>query len=157
MGWKVKEIKDNIVNKELLKVLFNKNVLFLENDNSLTDAVGNFEIWLRHNKIQYNGLFSINDLAKLEGGFEYIKQQIDWYDVIAFQTTWTYEVSRVIEKYLRALKNKKIIIECYIYEPSWFYKPKGIRHDMYALASNDEKMDEWEFKKLRLKKAVWED
>jgi hypothetical protein len=150
--WKVKDIKNNDVHKAMLKLFEGRNVLFLENDNGLHNAVGNLEIWLMENKIKYNALYSVGDLS-----LEYIKGQIDYADIIAFETTWTYEISRKIEEYLTKSKDKKIIVECYISEPSWWRKPKGVVHDMYALASNEEDMDDWEFKKLRLNKALWED
>jgi hypothetical protein len=148
----LKEIKNNVVNKSMLKVLRNKNILFLENDNSLHDAVGNFETWLVENKVRNNVLYDVQHLS-----LDYIKGQIDYADVIAFQTTWTYEVSQTLREYLTKLKNKKIIIECYISEPTWWRKPKGVIHDIYVLHSAMEDMDDWDFKKLRLNKAIWED
>ena len=149
---RITEIKNNKVHKEMLKTFSGKDILFLENDNQLHGPVGNFEFWLIENKIKYNALYSVNDLS-----LEYIKGQIDYADVIAFETTWTYEVSRNIETFLTASKSKKIIVECYTNEPSWWVKPKGVVHDMYALNSYGDDMDEFEFKKLRLKKATYED
>ncbi len=69
--------------------------------------------------------------STVELPFEYIIKQIDWFDVIVYQTTWTYEISHAIAEYLRNSNEKKIIVECYMSEPSFYRKPKGIVHDMY--------------------------
>lgn len=148
---RVKEIKNNVVHKSMLKLFSGKDILFLENDNRLHGPVGNLEIWLIENKIKYNSLFNVSDLS-----MEYIKGQIAYADIIAFETTWTYEVSKNIEKFLTLSKDKKIIVECYICDPSWYYKPKGVVHDMYVLDSYGDEMDNWELKKLRINKATWE-
>jgi hypothetical protein len=148
--WKLQEIKDNAVHKSLLKVFKGQRILFLENGDYMDDCVGNFHIWVRENKIEHNTLF---DIRKLD--MEYIKNQINNFDVIAFQTTWTYEVSHKLSEYIQKLKDKKIVVECYIKEPTWFYKPKGVVHDVYVLHS-DEDMDTWEFNKLRINKPIWE-
>lgn len=150
--YKVKEIKDNDVNKKLLKLLKGRRVLFLENDFGHYHADGNFEIWLMENKIQYNSLLNIENLP-----MEYIIEVVKHFDTIAFQTTWTYDVTRTLKEYLMKLKDKKTIIECFIgNDPSWDYKPKGIVHDLYCLGSGDEDMDEWDFYKLRINKPYWE-
>jgi len=151
--WKLQEIKNNKVHKDMLKLFAGKRILFLENSNSLHVGVGNFEIWLRENKMEFNALFDVGSLS-----MDYIKGQIEYFDVIAFQTTWTYEVSRNISEFLKKSKDKKIIVEsCIGKDPTWFYKPKGVVHDMYMLQPFSEDMDDWEFKKLRLNKATWED
>lgn len=151
--YKLKEIKDNAVNKKLKKLLVGKRVLFLENDFGHYHADGNFEIWLMENKIQYNSIFGISSV-----NMEYIIEVINHFDVIAFETTWTYEISQKIKEYLMKSRSKKIIIECFIgSEPSWYYKPKGIVHDLYTIGSGDEDMDNWDFYKLRVNKPYWED
>lgn len=150
--WKLKEIKNNDIHKSMLKVFEGKRVLFLENSCTLHDDIGNLEIWLREQKMEFNALYDVGKLP-----LDYIAKQISYYDIIAFQTTWTYEVSRNIEEFLTKYKTKKTIVECYISEPSYFKKPKGVVHDMYVLSPGDDDMDEWEFKKLRINKATWED
>ena len=150
--WKLQDIKQNEVHKSLIKTFNGRRILFLENDNTLSNAVGNFEIWLRENKMEFNSLFDIRALP-----LEYIKEQISWFDVIAFETTWTYEISGTIREFLTKSKDKKTILECYICDPTWWRKPKGVIHDMYVLKSSDEDMDMWNFDKLRINKATWED
>lgn len=146
------EIKNNKVHKSLLKLFDGQRILFLENDNGLYNSVGNFETWLVENKIRYNALFDVSNLS-----MDYIKGQIEWANIIVFETTWTYEVARNIENFLTAYKDKKIIMECYIHEPSWWRKPKGVIHDMYVLQSSGNDMDDWNLDKLRVNKATWDD
>jgi hypothetical protein len=156
MGFQITEFKNNKVHKQLLKLFAGRDVLFLENSIGLHDAVGNLERWLIENKVKYNAIFSIGDLGKLEGGVDYIMERISESDIIVFETTWTYDISKILEKKIAAMKNKKIIVEVYISEPSWWYKPKGVKHDVYVFSSEDEDMDNWDFDKLRLNKPIWE-
>ena len=146
----IKEIKQNKVHKDMLKIFNNKDILFLENGQSHQNCDGNLEIWLIENKIRYNSLYNISKLP-----LEYVKNQIEYYDIIAFQTTWTYEISKTLEEYISKLENRKVIVECYINEPSWNYKPKVI-HDVYILNSFGDDMDDWTFDKLRTNKPYWE-
>lgn len=148
----LEEIKENKVHKSMLKVLDGKRVLFLENDYGLFDTAGNFEKWLRENKVQYNALFNLSELDNLK----YIKDMINYFDVIAFETTWTYEISQQIKAHVAQMKTKKIIVECYTSKPTWSFQPKGVIHDVYVLDSFSSDMDDWKFKKLRLTKGIWE-
>lgn len=148
---RVEEFKNNNVNKQMLKTFANKRVLFLENDFTMHNSIGNFWLWCREHKIEHNCLYNI---AKLP--LEYTLEQIEWFDVIAFQTQWVYEISKQLETALTKSKDKKIIVECYISEPSWYRKPNVV-HDVFVLDSHYYDMDTWKFNKLRLKKAYWED
>ena len=150
--FKLKEIKNNSIHKSMLKAFSGKDILFLENDNGLFDSAGSFEIWLIENKIKYNVLYNVSELP-----LEYIKGQIECADVIAFETTWTYKISKDIKEFLISYKRKKLVVECYIDKPTWCRKPVGVIHDMYVLGSYGDDMDEWYFKKLRINKGTWED
>lgn len=110
----------------MIDVLKNKEILILERDQSLSYQLLKFLEYCRENKLCINTLYSIQDVP-----FSYIQKQIDWFDVIVYQTTWTYEISHKISEYLRKNKSKKIVIECYMSEPSFYRKPKGVVHDMY--------------------------
>lgn len=141
----MKTVHDNIVD-----VLKDKSVLFLENDNGLYNGLDTLENILIENKIKYNCLFDLTSLSK-----EYIINQIHLYDAIVFQTTWTYDISKELYKFLESLKDEKIIIEHYINEPSWYYKPKVV-HDVY-ICKIDDNFDEdwWSFYKLS-DKPYWD-
>lgn len=156
MGYQVTEFKNNKVHAQLLKLFKGRDVLFLENSISLHDAVGNAERWMIENKIKYNSIFSIGDLGKLEGGVDYIMERIRESDIIVFETTWTYEISHILHEKIAAMKDKKTVVQVYIHEPTWWYKPKGVKHDVYVFSSCDEDMDTWELHKLRLNKPIWE-
>ncbi len=148
--YEITDFKNNEINKKMLKTFERKSLLFLENDNSLSSSVGNFHRWCVHNKIETNSLFKVGELP-----MEYIKKQIDYFDVIVFQTQWVYEISKQLEQHLSTMKDKKIVIECYIHEPSWWHKPKVV-HDVFVLNCPFDDMDDWEFHKLRINKGIWE-
>lgn len=149
--WQISEFKDNGINKSLLKQFKGQRLLFLENDFTLNHAVGNFFKWCIENKIEYNVLFNLKHLP-----IDYIIEQVGWFDVIVFETQWVDDNAKELQSKISSLKDKKTVLECYIHEPTWFYKPKGIKHDVFVLSSNDEDMDEWKLNKLRLNKAIWE-
>jgi hypothetical protein len=130
---------------KMLKLLSGKRILFLESDFTLNHSVGNFHKWCIENKMDHNSLYNISGLP-----IEYIMEQIDWFDVIAFETTWTYNISHLLKERVSNLRTKKIIIECYIYEPTWIRKPKVI-HDVYILKASDDDLAEWEFDKLKIR------
>lgn len=132
--------------EKLQSVLYKKDCLFLERGNYLEDCIRLFYNWIVENKIEHNILFDLSN-----ANLDYIKNQINRFDVIVFQTTWTYEISHTLYEYLKNLKDKKIIIECYINEPSWYYKPKGIIHDVFIL-NPDEDIDNWELNKLTFRR-----
>jgi len=142
----LEKIIDNELHRKLLKITKGKRVLFLENDFTMHNAVGNFYDWCKLTNTEHNCLFNIGKLP-----LQYILEQIDWFDIISFQTTWTYKISHVLEEEIKKLKSKKIVIECYTNEPSYYRKPKGIKHDLYTLNSYGDDMDNWELKKLTFK------
>ena len=72
---------NNTTQKELLSICQKQRVLFLENDFTLNHAVGNFFKWCIDNKIEYNALFNLQKLST-----DYVLEQVQWFDVIAFQT-----------------------------------------------------------------------
>ena len=118
------------IQEDLLNVFDGKTTLFLENDKGLYNCDGHLESWLIENKQKYNVLYCIDQLP-----MEYIIEQIEWYDVIAFQTTWTYEVADNIKKLLfkHKFRQQKIIVECVSGEPTWYYLPKGMANKQGSL------------------------
>lgn len=111
--------------KNIISVVKNKQILFLENDNSLHDSVDVFHWKLKKNGFKPTVFFEVGDAH-----WEDITNTIDAHDVIIFQTTWTYEISLKIKKHIESLTTPKIIIEVYINKPTWFKKPDTI-HDVY--------------------------
>lgn len=129
--------------ENILSVLKDKSILFIENDMGLYNGLDKVEELLIENKIKYNCLFDVSSLP-----LEYVKKQIEWSNVIIFQTTWTYEVSKQIHDFIASIKNdNKIIIEHYVNEPSWYYKP-DVAHDVYICRTplrDLDDIDDWEF------------
>lgn len=120
-----KTIKIKTPEQNVIKTLTGKKVLFLENDNSLGNGLNEFENILKRGNIQYKILFSLSEME-----VEDIIKEILSHDAIIFQTQWVYPISRKLSEYMFSLKEKKIVIECYISEPTWYYKPKAV-HDVY--------------------------
>jgi hypothetical protein len=112
--------RQNIVN-----VLRGKKVLFIENDNGLYHGLDAFEAILKANKIKYKCLFEVDKMP-----IDKIIKNILTHDAIVFQTRWVEAVSHKLRDYMFGLQEKKIVIECFIHEPSWYYKPDVV-HDVY--------------------------
>mgnify|MGYP000309568923 CR=1 FL=1 len=132
-------------------------VLFLENGDELDYSAEFFENWLIENKIQYNCLFDIKSLP-----MAYIINQINEFDVIIFQTTWTYERSFEIKQLLTEdslITRKKIVIESMMsFDPSWYEIPHGVKHDMYFLRPQKSRKlkDNMQFVKLAQDVRYWD-
>jgi len=132
------------VSKDLKKILGKREVLILENDSSLIDSILHFRDWMVENKIKHNTIYRIDELP-----LDYIKRNIEWYDTIAFMSTFTYPIVQTLVEYVCYLKEPKTIIECYVHKPGFAFKPKdGRHHDVYVLDSNSEECSEWELTKL---------
>ena len=151
MAVKIKHPKENLA--DLLK---GKKVLFLENDNGLYHGLDQLEEFIIANKIKYKVLFEVDEIP-----MENIIKEIKKCDVLIFQTQWVYKVSQEISKYMFASKDKKIVIECYLSDPTWYYKPKAV-HDVYICrppirySKTDPVMEgEWKFYKLS-QKPYWD-
>ena len=61
---------------------------------------------------------------------EEIIKAIAEHDAIIFMTQWVTETSKKLSDYMFSLKKKKIVIEAYICDPTWNYKPRT-KHDVY--------------------------
>jgi len=140
------------VTQEILSAINGKKVLLIENDNGFDYSVGKFYNWMLENNVDSYALFDAKELPK-----EYVISKILEYDVIAFQSTFTYEESRELAEYVIGLKEPKTIFQIVINEPKFYYKPKDIVHDIYMLDSHNEDVKEWSCKQLREDKAIWED
>lgn len=135
--------------ENIIETLAEKKVLFLENSEGLYHGLDVFEELLIKHNIEYKCLFSVSEIH-----FDSIIAAIKECDAIVFQTTWTYDISRAITEHLVKSQDKKTVIECYISEPSWYYKPDAI-HDVYicnpprrSFKKDPVKEADWEFYKL---------
>lgn len=139
---------------KMLKVFTDTNnteILFLESDYGLYHAVGNLEKFLVENKRKYNILACINELP-----LKYILDQIEWYDIIVFQTTWVRKVSHQLVKKLftHKFQSPKIIVECCTAKPTWYHIPEDLpmNHEFYVFEDSGgytDYMKDWEFYKLK--------
>jgi hypothetical protein len=111
--------------ENIAKTLKGKRILFLENDSSLSNGLDEFERILKESNIEHTILFELSEMPLDE-----IAKAINEHDGIIFMTQWVYDVSKKLKDYMFSLSEKKIVIEAYINEPTWYFKPKTI-HDVY--------------------------
>lgn len=113
--------------QNVIDTLQGKKVLFLENDNELANGLDEFERILKGAEIEYTALFELSELP-----LQTITEAINSHDVIVFQTQWVYYIAKKLFECVKALPQKKIVVECYINEPTWYYKRQhGSKHDVY--------------------------
>jgi len=143
--------------EDMLKVFGGKHILFLERDCSLSSVVRAFEKWLIENKIHYNVLYDVGNLS-----LSYIEDQLRYgpWNFIAFQSTWTTDVTQKMYTAFKNMEMQYSIVECYINEPHFYYTPKSIaNHVVYVLTHcgicSDDSSD-FELIKLRKRKSIWE-
>lgn len=117
----------NTPEQNIIKTLKGKKVLFLENDNSLEHGLDEFERILKKANIEYKVLFDLS-----EKPLDEVKRAIDECDALVFQTRWVYEITKQLFTYVKGLTEKKIVVECYIKDPTWYYSSQhGTHHDVY--------------------------
>ena len=106
----MKTSKENVVS-----TLSGKKVLFLENDSDLDNGLETFESVLKDAGIQYKVLFNLSKLP-----IQQVLDEINTHDCIVFQTQWLTSISHKLFEFVQSLPEKKIVIEVYINEPTWF-------------------------------------
>jgi len=141
--------------QNFLETVQGKKVLFLENDLSLNYGLQYVHRILQLNSIENKIIYQVNEVDKV-GELQSVINAIEEYDVIIFMSQWVYDTSLKLRKYAFDMKNKKIFIECYISEPTWYYKPNVV-HDVYVLKPQQYDFEDesfWRFYKLS-DKAFW--
>jgi hypothetical protein len=117
----------NTPEQNILSTLKGKKVLFLENGNTLDYGLDELEKICIRSGISYNTLFHLKYRPLDE-----IKEAINNCSVLIFQTTWVYDIANILEDYIRNLAEVKIVVECYIDEPTWYYSNQhGSKHEVY--------------------------
>lgn len=139
--------------QNVAETLKGKKVLFLENGGSLDNGLDCFEEILIANNIEYKALFVLKEMP-----LEEVIKNINEYDCIVFMTQWVYDISKQLKDYMFSLEEKKIVVEVYLSDPTWYYKPKSA-HDVYIYScirqwKDDEKQYE-KFYKLS-QKPYWD-
>lgn len=113
--------------QNIIKTLKGKKVVFLERDSSLANGLDEFERILKSSGIEYKVLFDLE-----EKQLEEIIKEINEHDALVFMTQWVYDISKKLFEYVKSLPEKKIVIEGYINEPTWYYSTQhGTHHDVY--------------------------
>lgn len=118
----------NTPEQNIINTLSGKKVLFIENDNSLDTIQAEFKSILINAGIDVKVIYGASTIPINE-----LHMAIDTSDCIVFMTQWVFPISKALLKYVSNLPQKKIIVECYIYEPTWFYSEQhGTHHDLYV-------------------------
>jgi mannitol-1-phosphate/altronate dehydrogenase len=140
-----------VVADKLRKIIGNKTVLILENSNGLDAAIENFYEWCVENKVRVNIIYCVDEI-----NFEYLMERIKEADIIAYMSTYTYEIVNHIATFIKSLKDYRLkIIECYITEPGFVQLPKEAKqHEMWILKSQDHEVRRWHLRKLSTSKRV---
>lgn len=113
--------------ENVIDTLNGKRVLFLENDSVLQNGLDRFEDILKSANIDYTVLFELSEM-----NVDSIIEAINSHDAIVFQTQWVYDISKTLFKYIKGLEEKKIVVEVYIHNPTWYYQHNhGSIHDVY--------------------------
>lgn len=137
--------------ENIVSTLKGKKALFIENDNGLYYGLDQFERILKENNIEHTILFDVSNKP-----IETVLEAITKHDCIVFQTQWKIEISNKLLEYVKNLKDKKIIVEVYINEPTWYYKKQhGSKHDVYIYNFNEGFPENESFYKLT-NKPYWE-
>lgn len=137
--------------ENLFDVLVGRKILFLENDNGLYYGLNKLEDFLKEKNLKYKCIFEVG-----EQPWAKVKKAIDTSNVIIFQTQWVFPISKKISEYCFSLRQPKIFIEVPVgSDPTWYYKPDGIPHDVYFLRIGVFKDDPWQFYKLS-SKPYWD-
>lgn len=137
--------------ENVINTLKGKRVLFLENSNTLDNGVDEFERILKGASIEYTVLFGLSETP-----FQKITEAINSHDAIVFQTTWVYEIANKLFQYVKSLPENKIVIECYINEPTWYYDNQhGSKHDVYIYSCDESNKQTETFYKLT-NKPYWD-
>lgn len=141
--------------QNVIKTLTGKKVLFLENDNGLNNGLDEFERILQSANIEYTVLFDLS-----EKPLDEIIKAINECDAIVFMTQWVYKIANILFDYIKSLPEKKIVVEVFISEPTWYYKSQhGSKHDVYIYSCQmyfgEAEKDTEEFYKLT-NKPYWD-
>ena len=142
----------NTPSENIVNTFKGKRVLFLENDNILPYEVEAFKNILEENGIEHTILYCLDSEYSLED----IVTAINQHDAIVFMTQWVYEISKKLFEYVASLTDKKIIVQVYISEPTWFYSSQhGTIHDVFIYTIVKDFEDTESFYKLT-EKPYWD-
>lgn len=126
----------NTPEQNIIATLKGKKVLFLENSSELDDQlIKEFVKILESANIEYRALCDLSEVAKRD--LDEIIEAVFEADAIVFMTQWVYTISFMMRELIENLKDKKIIVEIYISEPTWYYaRQHGTHHDVYIYTCN---------------------
>lgn len=111
----------------IIATLSGKKILFLENGSHLEHQVNQFFKILADADLTPLVATEVHTLP-----LEHIASLINDADVIVFQTTWVHPSTTKLFEYISSLTEKKIIVECYLNNPTWYYaRQHGSIHDVY--------------------------
>lgn len=135
--------------QNVIATLTGKRVLFIENDGCLENGLEAIEKILKDNNIFYEKI-----LYASQKPLSLLVDKIKECECLIFMTQWLTETSKLLTQYVQSLQEKKIVIQVYIYEPTWYYSSQhGTIHDVYIYHNIDGRNES--FYKLT-EKAYWD-
>jgi hypothetical protein len=149
------KMKINTPEQNIVDTLKGKKILLLENDYSIPSYVKVFTNILDRNGIEFTSLTGLERFAS-----DHILMTIKNHDAIVFSSQWITPLSVQLRDYIRRMKDKKIFVEIYIYEPTWYYKSQhNSVHDVFVFRTDtsysEDKYKYVKFYKLT-NKPYWE-
>lgn len=133
-----------MLENELVKLLENKEILFIENDLGLYDNVEILENFLIENKLKYRTILNASKQS-----FECLSEIINMHDVIIWQSTYLSETSIELVGCINSdLFTSKTLIELPLHKRSIFGKRTNkTKHKVYTLDVS-EYIEDWELRNL---------
>lgn len=142
------------VSNELVKLLKNKSILFIEGDMALYNTVGILEDFLVENSIKYSTILMAGKMS-MDG----ILSLINFNDVIIWESQYVTKTSHNIMDALfndSVTRKGKMLIECYVHEPHIWYKPGNLSKRVIGFTANSNDTSEWELYEFGDDgKAIW--
>ena len=148
------------VKEFLIKEMKGKEILFIEGDTFLTHSVEKLANFFIENKIGYNTILNAGEMS-LKG----IQEMVDNYDVIIWESQYVTETADNIMGLLfsdkltrwqaQGANVPKILIECAIRDPLYYYKPDTKKRFWYMTSISRSSGREWELYEIEKEKPYW--
>jgi len=144
----------------LIKELKGKEILFIEGDIFLTNSVEKLANFFIENQIGYNTILNAGEMS-LKG----IQEMVNNYDVIIWESQYVTETADNIMGLLfsdkltrweaQGANVPKILIECAIGDPLYYYKPDTKKRFWYMTSISRSSGREWKLYEIEKEKPYW--
>jgi hypothetical protein len=131
---------------DFLNIVNNKKVAFLENGDCLDENAQKLSEYMSINNVPFSCIFDVESR-----GLRSVLSECRDKEVLIYETTWVYPVSRELRDAFMSIQNKefkKVFIELYNFKPSFSRKPEKIIHDLYIIDVFEREPGDFELIKL---------